>query len=194
MPFISRLIVAKILDECEKLAGQATQRKRVNDVLCVVPFEKDGILYQFENTAETLVTSKKPLSAIAEPSLHVFTELPDIFPLKCNISIPAGNLYKPRNIYRKFIHFFFLYHFSNQLPRYLISPLAISTGSRYFHPHTVFLHFAQEVRNLTETPVTQTQFESRTLLKTFSVAAASAQSKYGVSIFVVYSIILKVKV
>lgn len=113
----SRLMVAKILLECERLAGLSlsTQRKLVMDAFCVTPFDKDDELYQFEITAETLMTSKTPLAPIAESPSHASKELPDIFPMKCNISIPAGHLYKPRNIYRKSIgwkmyHFFFLFY------------------------------------------------------------------------------------
>lgn len=69
-----------------------------------------------------------------------------------------------------------------------ISTTAISPGSRHFYPHTTFLHYSQEVQNLHETPVTQTQFESRALLKAFAVAAASAQSKYGVRINVAFRV------
>lgn len=176
-------MVAKILLECERLAGLSlsTQRKLVMDAFCVTPFDKDDELYQFEITAETLMTSKTPLAPIAESPSHASKELPDIFPMKCNISIPAGHLYKPRNIYRKSIGWK-MYHFFPFFTDFIIPSTAISTGSRYFHPHTAFFSYSQEVTNLHETPVTQTQFESRALLKAFGVAAASAQSKYGVRI------------
>lgn len=59
---------------------------------------------------------------------------------------------------------------------------AMSNKSGYSHPHTIFLHFSTiDVRNLHETPVTDTQFNSRSLIKAFTVAAAKARSLYGVS-------------
>lgn len=90
-----------MLHECEKLAGLSlsAHRKFINDAFFVLPFEKDADLYQFEITAETLMTSNAPLPAV---SSYEETELPDMFPLKCNISIPAEHLYQPRNIYREF--------------------------------------------------------------------------------------------
>lgn len=37
-----------------------------------------------------------------------------------------------------------------------------------------------DVRNLHETPVTETQLNSRSMMKAFSVAASKARSQYGV--------------
>jgi hypothetical protein len=37
-----------------------------------------------------------------------------------------------------------------------------------------------EVKNIHESPVSKAQFESRAMLKAFSVAAAKAQQLYGV--------------
>lgn len=60
--------------------------------------------------------------------------------------------------------------------------IAIQNGTSFNHPHTVLLHFSPlDVKNLHGTQVTESQFKSRSLLKTFAVAAASARSKHGVS-------------
>lgn len=107
----SRLIIPKILFECERLAGLSlsNERKIVNDALFVVPFEKDEHLYQFKLHAETFIASKKPIETDNELPDFESTELPDIYPLTCNISIAEENIYKIQNIYRKpFITFYWL--------------------------------------------------------------------------------------
>lgn len=61
---------------------------------------------------------------------------------------------------------------------------AISTSSTAFHhAHTILLHCSPaQVRNLHESPVTETQLQSRSLLKAFAVAAASARARYGLDV------------
>lgn len=52
--------------------------------------------------------------------------------------------------------------------------------SAFQHAHTILLHWSpQDVRNLHETPVTETQLQARAMLKSFAVAAASARAQYG---------------
>lgn len=54
--------------------------------------------------------------------------------------------------------------------------------SAFSNPHTILLHYSPiDVQNLHGTPITSTQFESRSLLKAFSVAVSNARSKFGVS-------------
>lgn len=55
-------------------------------------------------------------------------------------------------------------------------------GSSFSHPHTVLLHYSNlDVKNLFEEPVTNDQFESRAIIKGFTVAASRAKTVYGVS-------------
>lgn len=100
--FFSRYIVDKLLQTCEKLTDSsiASQRKISDQALFAVPFEKDGILYQFRKTADTFVVSKQPLRAIEDFS-KAEKELPDISPLSSNASIDAENIYQIQNIYRE---------------------------------------------------------------------------------------------
>lgn len=59
---------------------------------------------------------------------------------------------------------------------------AIQKGGNFEHPHTAFIHYAPlNVKSITLEPVTEDQIASRTLLKAFTIAAAKAQSVYGVS-------------
>lgn len=107
----SRLIVSKTIQECEKLAGKSivSNRKVVRDVLFVVPIEKDGDVLQMEITADTFLTSKKPITAIATTEM-IENQLPDMFPLKYTISMPQENIYQLRDIYRELsitlLHYF----------------------------------------------------------------------------------------
>lgn len=62
-------------------------------------------------------------------------------------------------------------------------------GSSFSHPHTVLLHYSNlDVKNLFEEPVTNDQFESRAIIKGFTVAASRAKTIYGVSqsLFIFY--------
>lgn len=57
----------------------------------------------------------------------------------------------------------------------------MTKASSYSNPHTILLHFSPiDVQNLHGTPITGTQFESRSLLKSFSVAVSNARSQFGV--------------
>lgn len=74
----------------------------VNDVLFVVPIEKDGDILQMEITAETFVTSNKPIAAVLSNQTEVNdSQLPDMFPMKYTISMPQQNIYKLRDSYRE---------------------------------------------------------------------------------------------
>lgn len=59
--------------------------------------------------------------------------------------------------------------------------------STFSNPHTILLHYSPiDVQNLHGTPITGTQFESRSLLKSFSVAVSNARSKFGVSVTILF--------
>lgn len=50
------------------------------------------------------------------------------------------------------------------------------------HPHTIILNFSKiETYNLYETEITESQIKARSMVKAFTVAAASARAQYGVS-------------
>lgn len=175
--------MSKTIQECDKLAGKsfASNRKTINDALFVVPIEKDGDVLQLEITADTFLTSKKPISAV-ETNATKFSQnqLPDMFPLKYTISMPQANIYQLRDIYRKLN---FTWNVSYELISSMLRYIAAMTNtSGYPHPHTIFLHFStMDVRNLHETPVTETQYNSRSMIKAFAVAASRARALYGVS-------------
>lgn len=99
----SRYLTDKLLQVCEKFsdASITSQRKILDKALFIVPFEKDGELIQFQKTAESFLVAKQPLKPI-ENIANAEESLPDIYPLKSNISIDKENIYQIKNIYRKF--------------------------------------------------------------------------------------------
>ncbi|XP_055851735.1 39S ribosomal protein L37, mitochondrial [Episyrphus balteatus] len=153
-----RLLINKLIFECEKLSGSSvTSRRQIFDNAAFnVSLTKDGDLLQFELSADTFMTSAKPIEAVKG---KYETELPDLYPIKHTITIPKKNIYTTKNSYP------------------LRSALPCS------HPHTIFVHFDKEnVKNLHQTPVTTSQFQARNLLKAFTVASARAKQLYGESV------------
>lgn len=167
---------------CEKLCDSSitSQRKILNNAWFVVPFESNGNLIQFQKTAESLVVSKKPIKAI-ENIANAETELPDIYPLSGHISIDKENFYQLQNIYRKFNECSTVWNLLDFHHIQSIQLLAIEKGRHFEHPHTAFVHYTPlDVFNCTLEPVSDDQVESRVMLKAFTIAAAKAQSIYGV--------------
>ncbi|XP_055902588.1 39S ribosomal protein L37, mitochondrial [Eupeodes corollae] len=153
-----RLLINKLIFECEKLSGNSvTSRRQIFDNANFnVNLLKDDDLLQFELCAETLMTATKPIEAVKG---KYEGEIPDLYPIKHTITIPKRNIYAPKNSYP------------------LRSALSCS------HPHTIFIHFDKEnVKNLHGTPVSTTQFQSRNLMKAFTVASARAKQLYGDSV------------
>lgn len=100
----SRLLLAKLVDECEKLAGRSvtSTRQIVNDVLFSVPLERAGDLIRFDVHAETLIASKRALPADSSSAAHQqVATLPNLFPLRHTISMAQQNIYKLTDHYRE---------------------------------------------------------------------------------------------
>jgi hypothetical protein len=151
------LLSTRLINHCERFFGhaKAADKRLINDAFFIVPFEKDGDEIQFELTAETFVTSRKPLAKVDVKS-QTKIEIPDIFPLKPTVSLSHANFYADENAY------------------------PVKAGNQFAHPHTILLHYSNlDVKNLFETPVTSDQFESRAIFKGFAAAASRAQSLYG---------------
>uniref|UniRef100_A0A1A9ZK52 Large ribosomal subunit protein mL37 n=1 Tax=Glossina pallidipes TaxID=7398 RepID=A0A1A9ZK52_GLOPL len=151
----NRLLTNRLLAECEKLAGRSlTSRRRLLDLVNFkVTLPKDDLLLQFDVTAEKFITAARPIEPIKG---RYDDDLPDLYPMKCTISMPKKHVYTTETFY------------------------PLSNRINCTHPHTVVTHFDKEfVGNLYETGVTTTQFHSRTLLKAFAVAATRAKQLYG---------------
>ena len=98
------LLSHRFLNHCERFQGhiKTADRKVINNAFFVAPFEKNGYKIQLEITAETLVTSKKPINPF---SIQTGNEdsLPEIFPVSPTASIPKVHFYNERLVYRKFL-------------------------------------------------------------------------------------------
>lgn len=80
----------------------AADRKILSNAFFIVPFKKQSKNVQLEVTAETFMTSRKPISPFEVPAEVQQQALPNIFPLQDVISIPQVNFYNKRSVYRKY--------------------------------------------------------------------------------------------
>lgn len=184
--FSRRLLLAKLLDECEHLAGRSTSASRhiVHNVPVNVTLQRNGEPIRFDVHADTFVAAKRPIqpaTAAVSSEATAQAQLPDIFPLKATISLPQSNIYRLIDHYRKWMLIILMLR-TFCLIRLSIRP-AITTATVYQHPHTILLHCsAQQVANLHDSPVSDTQLEARSLLKAFAVAASSARLRFGADV------------
>uniref|UniRef100_U5EPB1 Large ribosomal subunit protein mL37 n=1 Tax=Corethrella appendiculata TaxID=1370023 RepID=U5EPB1_9DIPT len=156
----NRLIISRLINHCERLVSRSilNERKIIQNAFFVLPLVKDENLIQLELHADTFMTSSRPLKPVTEDRMKD-SLLPNIFPLKDTITIPMQNIYEIRDIY------------------------PIKSGIKFSNPHTIFLHFGTDtVKNLHETPITDEQFEGRSLIKAFTVAATKARQQFGPNI------------
>ncbi|XP_011195002.2 39S ribosomal protein L37, mitochondrial [Zeugodacus cucurbitae] len=150
------VLVNKLLTECEKIAGHNinSERRIIDQVNFNFTLPRNDDLLLFRINAEKLITSRRPLASIQG---KFDSELPNLYPLKCTISMPREHLYSNKTICP----------FSQNLN---------------FHPHTIILNFDNDkVANFHDVPVKISQFQSRNMLKAFTVAAARAKQLYGES-------------
>lgn len=126
---------------------------------------------EFNIKAELLISSIRPISTlstsnIAEPAF------PIIDPLDPTISIPQVNteIVKATR-YRKF----------NQVNcNFLIKLFILAIETSTLYPHTALLDFSRfYVKNLYEEPVNDSQFESRALVKAFTITSSYARTIFG---------------
>ncbi|ALC46851.1 mRpL37 [Drosophila busckii] len=151
----NRLLVNKLLSEIEKLAGRSVsiRRKHIDNVTFQTVLTKDNDVFAFHIGADKLITSTKPLDAIKG---KFDGELPDLYPMKCTISMQKRHIYTENNFY----------------------PLRAEINCS--HPHTIFSFFNNNsVSNVHGAVVSKNQFQARTLLKAFAAAASRAKQLYG---------------
>lgn len=151
----NRLLTNKLITECEKLSSRSVtlRRQLLDQVDFKVTVPKDNDLLQFEVSAEKMMTSSRPIEPIKG---KYDAELPDLYPIKYTISLPKKNIYSTETFY------------------------PLNQRINCSNPHTIFTFFNKQfVGNLHQTGVSTTQFQSRTMLKAFAVAAARAKQLYG---------------
>ncbi|KAH8306456.1 hypothetical protein KR018_011842 [Drosophila ironensis] len=152
---VNRLLINKLLQEAEKLAGHAvsSRRKLVDNAPFRASISKDDSQLGFEVTAEKVVFANRAIEAIKG---KFDGNLPDLYPMKSTISIPKEHIYVTNNFY----------------------PLRANNSCS--HPHTIFSVFNKHsVQNIHKSEVTTSQLQARTLLKAFAVAVARAKQLHG---------------
>ncbi|XP_073812355.1 mitochondrial ribosomal protein L37 [Musca autumnalis] len=150
----NRILINKLINECEKLASTevSTQRRIVDNPTFKVTLTNNECSLQMNLKADKIITSSKPL----EPFKGKFdSQMPDLYPTKSTISLQQENCYNTETKY----------------------PL---NYEKYSHPHTVITFFDKErLKNLHGSEISLAQFQSRTLLSAFTVAATRAKQLYG---------------
>ncbi|XP_012251357.2 39S ribosomal protein L37, mitochondrial [Athalia rosae] len=154
----TRYISQNLFQLCESLSGPqvAFERNLIHNGIVKVPIEKDGNLLQFTLRADLLLASTSPLKAIGSKEDGNHINLPDLYPIDSTITLKPENVYKLQNLY------------------------PLDKKSQWMNAHTIFIYYdPSEVKNLYETPVTETQIFGRSLLKSFAVAASYARQRFG---------------
>lgn len=103
-------------------------------------------------------------------------------PMHHTIGLDKTNFYRTEDLYRKFNTRYFQYI---QCISSIISMLitAVSATLPLINIHTIFVHYdPEEIKNLTELPVTPNQIFSRTLIKAYTMTASCARQKFGSSV------------
>ncbi|XP_063235680.1 large ribosomal subunit protein mL37 [Bacillus rossius redtenbacheri] len=150
----TELLTSRLVQLCGAVSGAS--RRVVRDGPVRVTLGKDGELLQLSVRADALLVSGRPLPALAGATDADGSPLPALGPVHPLISLRTDNFYDQRDVY--------------------------PGGDRLF-PRMLVLHGnATQVRNLHETPVTETQWLGRSLLNTFAVAAAHARLRYGADV------------
>ncbi|KAH8342123.1 hypothetical protein KR059_012603 [Drosophila kikkawai] len=155
---VNRLLVNKLLQEVEKLAGRSVsvKRKLIDNASFKTSLTKDGDLLGFSVNAEKVVFANRGIEGIKG---KFEGNLPDLYPMKSTISIPKNHIYLTDNFY------------------------PLRTDVNCSHPHTIFTVFNKHlVGNAHGSEVTTSQLQARTLVKAFVVAAARARQLHGTSV------------
>ncbi|KAJ8898328.1 hypothetical protein PR048_003688 [Dryococelus australis] len=150
----TELLTSRLIQLCGALCG--VSRTIVQEGPVRVNVMKDGEQLQLSVKANMLLLAGQPIPALASASDAEGMVLPTLGPVHPLISIQTDHFYEENDVY--------------------------PAGDRLY-PHTLVLYGnVTEVRNLYETPVTETQWLGRSLLNTFAVAAAHARRRYGADV------------
>ncbi|CAL7943874.1 unnamed protein product [Xylocopa violacea] len=148
----------KFLQLCESLSGLniAQHRSIVHDGLSSICIGKENNLFKFSLKMDIMMTSSTPLSPIADINIANSLDMPNLHPLHYTIGLSKLDINESEDVY----------------PISMESPLS--------NAHTIFInHDPEEVKNITELPVTENQIHARSLIKSFSIAANCARRRFG---------------
>nr|CAD7461723.1 unnamed protein product [Timema tahoe] len=163
-----RLLTYRLIQLCGSISG--SPRPVVNHTPVKVTLDRGGSLVQLGIRADQLLVAKTPLSALVDQYSASGMELPSLGQAHFTVSLETEHFYQDGDIYRNF------YFVPDNL-------LVCCTATGSWAPHTLVLHGNQsEVYNLYETPVTEQQWLGRSLVNSFTVAAAYARAQYGAGV------------
>ncbi|KOX67414.1 hypothetical protein WN51_10653 [Melipona quadrifasciata] len=153
--------INKFLQLCESLCGlnDAQYKSVIHDGLLSTCIGKEDNVLKFSLKMDIMMMSSKPLAPIADINIDNNFDIPDLYPLHYTIGLSKLDIDSSKLLY----------------PITMDSPL--------MNVHTIFInHNPEEVKNLTELPVTEDQIHARSMIKSFSAAAICAQQKFGLSV------------
>ncbi|KAL6260383.1 hypothetical protein P5V15_007912 [Pogonomyrmex californicus] len=156
-----RNLSKKFVQLCESLSGPDIAQKRCvfYDGITKLNLNKESDFIQFILRSDVMIMSANLLKPIESSNSSMEIDLPNMYPLHYTIGLDETNFYKTEEMY------------------------PVSTTSPWINVHTIFVHYdPEEVKNLTELPVTQNQIIGRTLLKTYTAAVSCARQKFGLSV------------
>lgn len=86
--------------EIEKLSGRSTtvRRKLIDNVTFQTTLQKDNEIVSLKVTGDKLISSSRALDAIKG---KFDGELPDLYPMKCTISMQKQHIYPENTFYRE---------------------------------------------------------------------------------------------
>nr|XP_003701026.1 PREDICTED: 39S ribosomal protein L37, mitochondrial [Megachile rotundata] len=151
-------LTKRFLQLCEMLSGLniAQHRAVVHDGICCVGIDKEDDFIQFSLKMDMMMTSTRSLSPIMNVNTNNEFDMPNIYPLHHCISLTKANVRK-----------------SDMYPINMKTPIVNDI-------HTIFINYdPEEVKNLTELPVTENQIYARSMMKSFTAAAGCARQKFG---------------
>ncbi|KYN20778.1 39S ribosomal protein L37, mitochondrial [Trachymyrmex cornetzi] len=151
----------KFLQLCESLSGPEIAQTRciLYNGITKLNLDKESDLIQFTLSSDVTVMSANPLKPIENSNSNMEIDLPNMQPLHHTIGLTETNFYKTEDMY------------------------PVSPTIPWINVHTIFVHYDPfHVRNKTELSVTQSQIFSRTLIKTYTMAASCARQKFGSSV------------
>ncbi|KAF3420139.1 LOW QUALITY PROTEIN: hypothetical protein E2986_09116 [Frieseomelitta varia] len=151
----------KFLQLCESLCGlnDAQYKSVIHDGLLSACIGKEDSFLKFSLKIDIMMMSSIPLVSIADVNIDNNFDIPDLYPLHYSIGLSKLDIGGSKLLY----------------PITMDSPL--------MNVHTIFInHNPEEVKNLTELPVTEDQIHARSMIKSFGAAASCAQQKFGLSV------------
>ncbi|CAD1468491.1 unnamed protein product [Heterotrigona itama] len=155
----------KFLQLCESLCGlnDAQYKSVIHDGLLSACIGKEDNFLKFSLKMDIMMMSSIPLAPIADVNMDNNFDVPDLYPLHYTIGLSRDKL---DNIISS---------------SKILYPLTMD--SPFMNVHTIFInHNPEEVKNLTDLPVTEDQIHARSMIKSFGAAAICAQQKFGLSV------------